>query len=292
MKKKRVGVLVLLLFLAGWMMCRVYGPKSDIARADTDAADVLKVTLFKIGKADAAVVQTDGKIMVIDAGEEEDGEEIADFLRYQGISCVDVLLITHFDRDHVGGADTLVESFDIGRVLLPDYQGTNTEYADFMKALEKKEIKAERLTQPVRFMLGGAEVLTEPPCSYESDGSMAEQDNNFSLITTVTHGGNRLLFAGDAEKQRIREWLSERDDADCDFLKMPHHGVYNTALRELLEAVTPEYAVICSSGKNPADIQTLELLKQYGTGTFQTKDGNVTVLSDGKALELHQELEH
>ena len=121
---------------------------------------------------------------------------------------------------------------------------------------------------------------------------MAEIDNNFSLITTIMHGENVLLFTGDAEKQRTREWLSGKDKQDCDFLKMPHHGVYHTALKELLEAVMPEYAVICSSGKNPADPETLELLKNYGISTFQTKDGNVTVISDGKNLEVHQALEY
>ena len=53
---------------------------------------------------------------------------------------MDVLVITHFDKDHVGGADTLVEGMEIGEVLLPDYEGIHTEYLDFMHALEKKRI--------------------------------------------------------------------------------------------------------------------------------------------------------
>lgn len=54
----------------------------------------------------------------------------------QGISNVDTLIITHYDQDHVGGADTLVEAMEIGRVLLPAYEGDSTEYVDFMNALE------------------------------------------------------------------------------------------------------------------------------------------------------------
>lgn len=252
----------------------------------------LKATLLKVGKADAIVVQTGEKTLVIDTGEEEDGEELTAFLSDQGISCVDTLIITHFDRDHVGGADTLVESMEIGRVLTPAYEGSGTEYADFMTALEQKGIVPEQLTRSTEFTLGEAVVLVEPPASYEAAEGARESDNNFSLITTITHGENRLLFTGDAEKQRIREWLSGKTVAACSFLKAPHHGVYNTALEELIGAVEPQYAVICSSEKNPADAQTLELLKQNGVQTYQTKDGSVTVISDGNRLELHQDTKH
>lgn len=261
-------------------------------KTDEESAAPLKVSLLKVGKADAIVVQTDEKTMVIDTGEEEDGEEVVMFLENQGIKYVDTLIITHFDRDHVGGADTLVESMEVGQVFLPAYEGNRTEYFDFMEALKQKNITPQELTQPVELEMGMAKVLIEPPLSYETDGSAAEFDNNFSLITTVTYGENSLLFMGDAEKQRIRQWISGDTAADCDFLKVPHHGVYNTALKELLEAVTPEYAAICSSNKHPADVQTLELLKQQSIRPLQTKDGNITIISDGSRLEMSQELEH
>ncbi len=259
--------------------------------AESGGGEPLKVTFLKVGKADAIAVQTGNKTMVIDAGEEEDGEELVAFLKNQGISYVDVLVITHFDRDHVGGADTLVEEMEIGEILLPAYEGTHTEYLDFMHALEKKGIQPRRLTEPVEMQLGEAFVKTEPPQSYEMKEGVIEQDNNFSLITTLIHGDNRFLFTGDAEKQRIRQWLSQENVEVCDFLKVPHHGVYNTALKDLADAVSPEYAVICSSGKNPADAKTLELLRSRGIETLETKDGNVTVISDGNHLEIRQELE-
>ncbi|WP_283680600.1 ComEC/Rec2 family competence protein [Parablautia sp. Marseille-Q6255] len=254
--------------------------------------DVLKIVLLKVGKADAIIAQANGKAIVIDAGEEEDGEEIVTYLKNQGLSRIEALIITHYDRDHVGGADTLVEEMEIGEVIIPDYTGSHTEYVDFITALEEKRIVPKKLTQPMEFTFGEATVRTEPPLSYDNTTGAIEMDNNFSLITTITHGHNQLLFMGDAEKQRIRSWLDQENDVACDFIKIPHHGVYNTALRDLLEASEPEYAVICSSNKNPADVPTLELLKQYGVKTYQTKDGNVTVLSDGNMLELKQELEH
>lgn len=284
--KTAAAVFVLLAAAACVLILLQWNPPSGDSRTEP-----LKVTLLKVGKADAIVVQTGDKTMVIDAGEEEDGEELAAFLSNQGISYVDALVITHFDQDHVGGADTLAETLDIGQVLVPAYQGSGTEYTDFLNALDQKGIVPQQLTQPVEFGLGEADVLVEPPLSYQMAEGESEVDNNFSLITTITHGDNRLLFTGDAQKQRIREWIEGGTATACNFLKVPHHGVYDTALQELIDTVEPQYAVICSSSKNPADIQTLELIKQNNIQVFQTKDGDVTVISDGNSLEFHQELE-
>lgn len=266
-------LVTLLLFLSG---------------CQSQEGDVLKVSLLKVGKADAIVVQQGTQTMVIDAGEEEDGEELVAFFEQQEISKVDILIITHFDRDHVGGADSLVEAMEIGEVVLPDYEGDGTEYWDFMKAMEEKKLTPQRLAQPVEFVLGDAAVLVEPPQDYTKNSNAGEIDNNFSLITTITYGKNRLLFTGDAEKSRLREWLSGETAKDCDFLKVPHHGVYNGALKELLDAVTPEYAAICSSSKNPAEEKTLDVLEQHQVQTLQTKDGDIIITCDGDRLEVTQ----
>lgn len=286
-RKNIVAVVVVLLALAAVVLIVCLSNLSPSG----SRLDAMKITILKVGKADAIMVQTGDETLVIDAGEDEDGEEVAELLTNQGIYTVDTLIITHFDKDHVGGADTLVESLEVGQVFLPDYQGSGTEYLDFLAALEQKGVQPQRLTEPLSFRLGEADVLVEPPASYEAAEMTDALDNNFSLITTVNHGENTLLFAGDAEKSRLREWLFRGSVRACDFLKIPHHGVYNTALEDLLEATLPQYAVICSSEKHPAQTQTLELLKRYNVRTLQTKDGDITVLSDGPTLEVRQDID-
>lgn len=252
------------------------------------AEDVLKVQVLKVGKADAMVLTCGGQTMVIDCGEEEDGQEVVDYLLGQGIEKVDVLLITHFDKDHVGGADTVVEQVAVDRIILPAYEGTSSEYSDFMLAVEAAGITPERVTQTQTLQLGSATATVEPPASYEIEDSSEEYDNNFSLITTVEFGSKRMVFTGDIEKQRIREWLAGGTAQQCDVLKVPHHGYYNAALEELFSTLHPSYAVICDSEKNPAADKTLELLKKYGADYLETKDGDITILCDGENIEIHQ----
>ncbi len=243
----------------------------------------LTVTLLRVGKADAIVLQCGGQTLVIDTGEADDGPELLRCLDRLGAGRVDALILTHFDRDHIGGAAMLCERTEIWRVLLPDCEGSGEEYLAFTNAAEAAGLSPERLSAPLTFSLGSCRVLVEPPGDYEN-----RSDNNSSLIVTVEHGKLRLVFAGDAEKQRIREYLTGAGALPCDFLKVPHHGVWNTALRELFSQLSPRVAVICDSDKNPAETKTLTQLEKLGAAVYETRFGTVTVESDGRKLSVRQ----
>lgn len=256
--------------------------------ANENTLSPLTCTFLKVGKADAMVLETKGLTMVIDTGEEDDGQELVDFLRNKHISLIDILIITHYDKDHVGGADTLISEIPAVRVLIPDYENSSTEYADFMVALKNASIEPEWVSSAQEFPFGDALVNIYPPASYEIPDGVLEYDNNFSLVASITHGSNRLLFTGDIEKNRIRELLSNGQLQECNFLKVPHHGIYNTALEDFLKKLNPQYAVICSSNKHPAEEATMELLKKQGVYVLETRNGNITLTSNGQHLELQQ----
>ena len=264
---------------------------SSVGSSSDESTQVIrgKVPRFlKVGKADAIVLMCQDETMIIDCGEEDDGKEVLAYLKSRGIKKVDVLMITHFDKDHVGGADTLVEGIRVDRVLLPAYTGSGTEYTDFMEAVGRAGVNPENVTENLNLMLGSASILVEPPSSYEIPANVNEYDNDFSLITTVEFDGKRLIFTGDSEKKRIREWLENGAAAECDVLKIPHHGVYNKALADLLSATKPSHTVICDSKKNPADEKTLGLIKSIGADCMQTQYGDVTVLCSRDGIEIHQ----
>ena len=249
----------------------------------------LKVTVLKTGKSDAIVLESDGKAMMIDTAEVDDAEKIVDFLKAEGITSLDAILITHFDRDHVGSAGLIVEKFNVDRVLIPDYEGTRQEYFDFMNAMKAALIVPQRVSESIELTFGETTVLIEPPVDYDVNlisDVVDDYDNTLSLMTTVTCGEKRFLFTGDADRRRIKEWLSNTTVQHCDFLKVPHHGLFNAALDQLLEAVTPEYAAITCSKKNPADDSTLELLQKFGVDVFQTRDGQITVTTDGSKINV------
>ena len=108
------------------------------------------------------------------------------------------------------------------------------------------------------------------------------------MVLYMEWGSFTALFMGDAEKRLTRSWLAKNRDRHCDFVKMPHHGVYQTALVEMLEALRPSAAALCTSQKNPAETKTVELLKAYRVAVYETRTGDITVSSDGTAVSVKQ----
>ena len=249
----------------------------------------LKVTVLKVGKADAIVLQSAGKTMMIDTGEVDDAEKIVKFLKESGVTDIDAMIITHFDKDHVGSAGVIVEQFNVGKVLVPNYEGSGEEYESFMNAMKAALIETEPVTGPMDFTFGETTVEIEPPLDYDVDliaDAVEDFDNTMSLMTTVTCGEKKFLFTGDADRRRLKEWLSNTEVGHVDFLKVPHHGLFNAELEHLLEVTTPDYAAITCSKKNPADETTLELLVKHGVNVFQTRDGQITAVTDGSKIDV------
>ena len=186
----------------------------------------------------------------------------------------------------------MLEELTVEQLILPDYQGSSTDYQEMLDALalskKKNGTREIRLREDWEMSWGKADILIESPSSYEIPDASREYDNDFSLITTVRYGDTRLLFMGDAEKRLIRSWLAKNQDRQCDFIKMPHHGVYQTALVELLDAVRPSLAALCTSQKNPAETKTVELLKAYRTAVFESRNGDINVTTDGVKVSVKQ----
>ncbi len=241
------------------------------------------VSILKIGKADAIILKTENHTALIDCGESEDGAEIIKYLKKSGTEKIDYMFITHFDKDHVGGAPDILDSFPVGEIITPDYEGSVDEYYAYINALEDKNLTAASITEDMTITLDDVTLNVYPPLrtSYE------EGDNDFSLIISAVHGGNSFLFTGDAEKERLAE-LSSQLDLEHTFLKMPHHGNYNKGTKAFVQSVKPKYTVITCSDKNPPDDETLSVLKSIGSDVYETSDGDVTAVSDGKIIKISQ----
>ena len=242
-----------------------------------------KTTILKSGKADAIVLKTQDHTVVIDTGEKDDGDEIIEYLKSSGISEVDYLIITHYDQDHIGGAPELMAGVKINEIIVPDYEGNNFEYTAFTAALSSLNITPTRLTANISFTLD--DVLFELYPAQKSQ--YKEEDNDYSIVTSVTHGKNTFLYAGDCETARLSE-LPDQMDMSHTFLKVPHHGVYCSGTDEFIKSVSPGYAVITDTAKNPADEKTLALLEAAGTKVYSTQNGSVTAVSNGTDITVTQ----
>lgn len=240
-------------------------------------------TVLKSGQADAIVLKTENHSIIIDCGEKDDGDEVVEYLQKNGISRVDYLFITHFDKDHVGGFPEVAKNLALSNIFVPDYIGNNSEYEKYLEAVTQNNLPVTCLESDTSFVID--DVLFE--VSVPKRSSYAEGDNDFSLVISVTHGENTFLFAGDAERDRLAEVLTEFG-REHDFIKIPHHGKYNTNTKRLISMTNPDYAVVCDSDKHPAEDMTMAVLKSAECDVYSTRNGDINIFSDGKEIRIEQ----
>ncbi len=263
------------------VLCGCQNEKASISALDVTGQ--FAFTVMKAGQADAIIMKTQSHSVIIDLGETDDGDEISEFLKENNITDVDYIFITHYDKDHVGGFPEVMETITAKNIFVPNYEGTSEEYAAFVTTVNEKNLNVTRLTEDTSFVLD--DVLFE--VSVPKKQFYQEGDNDYSLVISVTHGENTFLFTGDAEKERLSEVLSEFGK-QYDFLKVPHHGKHNGNTKRFINTVKPQYAVITDSEKNPASEKTVSYLKTQNTEIYSTKDGDVSVVSDGKEIIINQ----
>lgn len=243
----------------------------------------VKVTFFDVGKGDAILIETQGHTLLIDAGYDKTYGVIQSYLVEQEIEKLDYLVITHFDKDHVGGADRVVNDFEVGEILQPDYESDGGQYQEYCAVLDQKGLQPVLVTESMQFALDGADLYIYPP----QKKTYEEEDNDFSLAVSMTYGEKRFLFAGDCEEERLDELLGQTEfDLAHDVLKLPHHGKKEDNSRKFLERVAPKAAVITCSEEEPASDKICNMLYELGTEVYLTSDGTVTCLCDGKTLEI------
>ena len=109
---KRSVFLLVLLFLPLLCLggCTPEEPPIGPPGEGTGTLPLLNAVTFSIGKADATLIYTAESAVLIDAGEDEDAAEILRFMQRKGIDKLDAFIITHYDKDHVGGADGILKA--------------------------------------------------------------------------------------------------------------------------------------------------------------------------------------
>lgn len=241
----------------------------------------LRLEVFAVGKADAMLLSIGGANVLIDTGEDGDGKEIVDLLQKRGVEKIDLLILTHFDKDHIGGADVVLQKMPVTTVRLPNYESDSEQYAAMTEALAASSAEEIRMTEDASFTLGGAEfTMWVSDVKYKGDN-----DNEQSLVTKVAYGGKTYLFMGDAEGKWLKHLCFGTYNLTCDVLKMPHHGRDDDNTLALLTVALPTVAIVTDSEKNPASENTLSLLETFASEVYRTAVGSVLITQDG--TEFH-----
>jgi beta-lactamase superfamily II metal-dependent hydrolase len=269
------GLIALILLLLG----AIYIVKGQNKVSDYKA-DKIEVSFLKLkNDADSILIQNGDQNVLIDTGEKKDAEDIIAYLKSKNVSDIQCLILTHYDKDHIGSAEAILDKFTVKNVIRPYYGKGGEEYTSLINKIQEKNVPTTIPTKISNYTVGDINLRVYPPLEKEYT-----DDNNYSLVTLASYKDVNMLFAGDAVKKRSNELLNI-DWPKIDIYKVPHHGRANYNSKALIDEIKPNYAVVTSTD---ADEIIKDDFKEVNTEVFFTGAGTVRFSSDGSSVVLEK----
>ncbi len=263
--------------------------KPVYSEADGD----IVVHYIDVGQGDCSLIVSNDKNILIDCGEEEMASGVISYLRALNIKKLDYVIATHPHTDHMGGMYRILNSFDIGTVIMPelpdDMMPTSITLERMFDVIENKEINAEYAVAGDIIDVGSGgklEIIAPVHNDYEDL-------NNYSVVTKLVHGVNSFLFTGDIERAAENDILNSRKDIRAKVMKVAHHGSTSSSILPFLKRVNPQYAVISVGVDNSYGHPKQEILDRLAEVNSQVITtsvyGNIAFISNGEDISLKVE---
>lgn len=258
-----------------------------------------KITFLDVGQGDASLLQSGGQTLLLDGGSTSQKNVgtyvILPYIKQQGISCLEAVVLTHTDQDHINGVTEVLEEGKKGwltvKNLMYPYWMEGTEQGKQLKKLaEEVGASCRKIRAGDRLTIGKAEAVV----LYPKEQEKIAEPNAGSLVLFWKWEGVRAMFTGDLPEEKERELLQNLPA--CEILQVGHHGSATSTCREFLEQVQPSLAVISCAMKNryghPSP-DTVDRLKKTGCEIRYTmKSGAITIRKRGREILVTEYLEH
>ena len=241
----------------------------------------MTVTAVDVGQGQCLVIRSGTAVAVADCGStsaEDPADRLAAWLRGQGVTQIDLFLLTHYHYDHCGGVPDLLKKMPVRSALLPPPDDEVTWDETIARLALRYGCSVHTVGDaPERIELGEASVRVWPP---PADGG---EENERCLAFLFTQGDFDVLVTGDMPADGERELVSSGALPDAEVLVAGHHGSAGSSCEELLEALRPEIVLI-SVGENEYGHPAGSALRRFdrcGARVLRTDElGTITVTSD------------
>ena len=248
--------------------------------------DVQAQTTFyfvDVGQGDCTVIQSADATLMIDTGPSDAREALTADLQGLGVQRIDTLILTHPHADHDGSLGFLVDTYSIGTLYMPEYNDDEEDYGDLLRRATGSGTQIRYPAVGDQLTVGDATTTvlsTGDPAQYPDD------KNLWSIVTKIVDGGTSIIIMGDAEDINEYAMIDAGLDLDADILRVGHHGSNTSTSGALLDAVSPDVAVISCGANNSYEHphqETLDALWDRGIVTYRTDLSGTISVSIGDA---------
>jgi competence protein ComEC len=272
------------LLVAGYVGTGVLAWPLLLAWQGRGSAEIL---MIDVGQGDAIALRgPEGGWVLVDVGPPAGGTAAGDpgahpvvrTLARRGVRRIDALVITHPHLDHLGGAESVLRTFDVGAIYDPGFPAPSAEYLEILELAAEKGIPWRAARAGDRWEVGGLVIdVLAPP----SDAVAAEDANVTSVVLRVAFGELEILLTGDAYVEAERRVVGDVP-ARLEILKVGHHGSETSTDSLLLARSSPEVALVSAGRGNRyghPDPDILRRLERAGSRIWRTDlHGTVSVV--------------
>ena len=243
--------------------------------------DLLSINIIDVGQGDCILISTpENKNILIDGGDENSERVIKSYLKKRKIKKLYIVIATHFDKDHIGSLDYIIDKFNIGKVYTSKDIDKSQAYNNLIKSCRNKNLNFEILKK------GDKIKITKDINIIVLNPSYIQENKNLnSIAINLSYINMDFLFTGDCEESNEVDMINSYDLENVDFLKIAHHGSSSSSSDKFIKETSPDIAVISCGYKNQyghPHKSTLDTLNKYKVKTFRTDiNGDLVFYSDG-----------
>jgi len=245
----------------------------------------LRITALDVGQGDSILLQVPEGNVLVDEGPPE--ANVAGQLSRLGVRRLAAIVLSHPQRDHIGGAARVLARLRVDMVLDPRIPAESADEDAALAAARRRHVAVVAADAGRTFRLGALQLRVLWPRQPVTPG---DDPNNAAIVIHARYGEVDALLTADAESNVTLPLRPPQ----AEVLKVAHHGSADAGLEELLQAVRPRIALI-SVGKgndygHPTPSTLAALAARAGLDVHRTDlDGAITVESDGHRIEVRDE---
>ncbi len=223
--------------------------------------------------------------MLVDEGPPE--ADVAGQLRRLGLRSLTAIVLTHPQRDHIGGAARVLDRLSVGAVGDPGIEAPSPDRDAALAEARRRGVPVVVIHAGEVFRIGELKLRILWP---DDPGLPSEDPNQHAVVALASYGATDVLLTADAESD-VTSRLPLRP---VEVLKVAHHGSEDPGLPDLLRVLRPRIAVISVGAHNDYDHPRPETLAALaaarGLETLRTdENGRIVVESDGRTLTVRSE---
>lgn len=252
----------------------------------------LEVSFLDVGQGDAILINYLQQYQIlIDSG--SSGKKV--LAELSGVmpfmdNKIEVIIVTHPDRDHFAGFIDVLKKYEVGLVLDNGQDSDDEVWQEFQKLIVNKKIPKQIIVEGSALRVQGAEGTKGFKFKFFNPDKIVsdkKEKNDSSVVVRLDYGENSFLFTGDIGFEAEMDMIFDKENLDVDWLKAGHHGSKYSGSDFFLARVTPEWSII-SVGENsyghPTE-EALNRLRKVGSEILRTDElGTITVRCENNCL--------